>query len=173
MRPPRRARWLGGTALLVGLAVFRLASYERGARVPHEAPPPAGVSATHPAPPSATEERASDGIFIAPAGSAPLPPGPHHPHPITAQHERIYRENNLIGALNGAVDVRDAAGLRRLLAEYREQYPEDEHALQTGYAIIAECLDNQGPAACAQAQRYYDEEIASNLRRYVRRICLE
>lgn len=78
-----------------------------------------------------------------------------------------------MASLNGAVDVRDADGIRRLVATYRDEYPEDEHLLQDGYAIIADCIEHPGAASRARAQRYYDEALASNIRRYVRRHCLE
>lgn len=95
------------------------------------------------------------------------------PHPITPTHERIFRENNLIGNLNGAMDVEDVAGLRRLLKEYRDEYPEDAHVLQDGYELIANCQESLTPELRAKAQRYYDEELDSGLRRYIRRYCLE
>jgi hypothetical protein len=101
------------------------------------------------------------------------PKGPQHPHPITPEHLRIYRENNLLGALNGAMDEKDASGMRRLLAEYREEYPEDAHELAHGYEIIAACLEHPGDASATAARRYYDTETASTLRRYVRRHCFE
>ena len=94
-------------------------------------------------------------------------------HPVTADHRRIYRENNLIGDLNGAMDLADIAGLRGLLRQYREEYPEDAHVLQDGYALIADCLERPGPDTRAIAQRYYDEQLDSGLRRYIRRHCLE
>jgi hypothetical protein len=99
--------------------------------------------------------------------------GPVHPHPITEQHQRIFRENQLIGALDGAMDVRDGAGMRRLLQRYRQEYPDDPSALQSGYELIADCLEHPGPAARAAAQRYYDTERGSTLRRFVARHCLE
>ena len=95
------------------------------------------------------------------------------PHPITPQHERIFHENNLIGDLNGAMDVKDVAGLRQLLKQYREEYPEDSHVLQEGYELIANCLERPGPETRAVAQRYYDEQLDSGLRRHIRRHCLE
>jgi len=95
------------------------------------------------------------------------------PHPLTPQHQRIFRENNLIGDLNGAMDVNDAAGLRALLAQYREEYPEDAHVLQDGYGLIADCIERPGTETRAAAQRYYDEQLDSGLRRYIRRHCLE
>ena len=96
-----------------------------------------------------------------------------HPHPITPQHERIFRENNLTFALDGAVDAEDTSGIRRLLAIYREEYPEDSLVLQQGYQIIADCLERPGTATRAVAQRFYDTELASSLRRHIRRHCLE
>ena len=95
------------------------------------------------------------------------------PHAITPTHERIYRENQLIGNLNGAMDVKDAAGLRELLKQYRDEYPEDAHVLADGYELIASCLEHPGAETRAVAQRYYDEQLDSGLRRYIRRHCLE
>ncbi|HKO53037.1 MAG TPA: hypothetical protein VJV79_35250 [Polyangiaceae bacterium] len=94
-------------------------------------------------------------------------------HPITPQHERIYRENKLTFWLDGAVDVEDVAGIRRLLAIYRDEFPEDSLVLQQGYELIADCLERPGAATRAAAQRFYDTELASTLRRHVRRHCLE
>jgi hypothetical protein len=116
---------------------------------------------------------ASGPVPSASADSKPAPDEPLHPHPITPQHERIYRENNLTFSLDGAVDVEDAPGIRRLLARYREEFPEDSLVLQQGYEIIADCLDRPGGATRAAAQRFYDTELASALRRHVRRHCLE
>jgi hypothetical protein len=100
------------------------------------------------------------------------PEEPRHPHPITPAHERIFRENDFIGSLNGAMDVKDAPGMRRLLARYRAEYPEDALAVQAGYALIADCLERPGAESAAAARRYYETETASTLRRYVRRHCL-
>jgi hypothetical protein len=45
--------------------------------------------------------------------------------------------------------------------------------LQDGYELIANCLEKPGYATRAAAQRYYDEQLDSGLRRYIRRYCLE
>jgi len=109
-----------------------------------------------------------------PPAAAPVPDDdPVHPHPITAAHQLVFRENALIGAINGAMDVKDARGLRELLDQYRREYPEDPSQLQEGYRIIADCLDNPGAASTAAAQRYCDVERGSTLRRFVGRHCLE
>jgi hypothetical protein len=97
---------------------------------------------------------------------------PRRPHPITPQHERIFRENNLIGALNDAMDREDVPRLRRLNAEYREEYPEEEAQLvQEGYDIIADCIEHKAPRAEEAGRRFWQDHRASNLRRYVRRHC--
>lgn len=114
-----------------------------------------------------------DGVPIRPAGSAEVNAEGMQPHAITPTHERIYAENNLIGSLNGAMDVKDGPGLRRLLKQYRDQYPEDAHVLQDGYELIANCLEQPSADNRAIAQRYYDEQLDSGLRRYIRRHCLE
>lgn len=114
-----------------------------------------------------------DGVPVRPAGSAPVDAAGMLPHPITAEHARIFRENNLIASLDGAMDVRDAAGMRRLLQQYRAEYPEDAHVLQDAYELIADCLEHPSPELSARARRFYDERVDSGLRRYIRRYCLE
>jgi hypothetical protein len=114
-----------------------------------------------------------DGLRIAPANSGQAHEPGMLPHPITDQHRRIFRENALIGQLNGAMDARDARGLRALVAEYRDQYPEDAHVLQDGSELIARCLEGTDDTLRAAARRYYDERLDSGLRRYIRRHCLE
>ncbi|HTV20164.1 MAG TPA: hypothetical protein VMG12_15880 [Polyangiaceae bacterium] len=96
-----------------------------------------------------------------------------HPHPITAKHRRIFEENNRIGAMDGAMDQGDFAALRRMNADYRRDYPEDDHDLQQGYDLIADCLEARTPHAVTAARAFWQEHRASALRRYVRRHCLE
>lgn len=135
----------------------------------HATPASSPVRAAN-APPEPTEGT----LLINPADpDAPKPEGgPLHPHPITPQHERIFRENELIGELFGAMDVKDGAGVRRLADQYRREYPDDPNQLQKGYDIIADCLEHPDSDAKAAAQRYYDTERGSILRRFVARHCL-
>src|SRR5262245_36350908 len=118
---------------------------------------------------------ASDGVPIHPRGSAEPPPNTAtHPHGFTPAHERIYRENNLVGQLDGAMDANDVPAMRRLLAQYRDEYPEDSHEMQVGYELIVDCLESPNDREKrAVAQRYYDAKIQSGLRRYIRRHCFE
>jgi hypothetical protein len=140
-----------------------------------EAPRPrAAAPAPRPAARPADEVVTSDGLPIMPAGANdPRPDGPVHPHPITPQHQRIYRENRLVGELNGAMDVKDVPALRRMLEEYRRDYPEDDNMLQDGYAVIADCLERPGDDARAAATRWAETHRGSTLRRFVNRHCLE
>jgi hypothetical protein len=113
----------------------------------------------------------SDGLPIMPPRGSP--DGPVHPHPITPRHERIFAENRLIGALDGAMDVKDAAGMRKLLEQYRREYPEDDNMLQEGYAVIADCFEHPGPQSRAAAERWLPSHNGSTLKRWVKRHCLE
>jgi len=153
----------------------------RPSNVPPELPGPAAVVEPAAAAPVALvspqeTEPASfspDGVPIRPTGADVADTEGMRPHPITPQHERIFHENNLIGALNAAMDQKDVAELRIQLKQYRDEYPEDAHVLADGYELIANCLEHPGAGTRAAAQRYYDEELDSGLRRYIRRHCLE
>jgi hypothetical protein len=71
------------------------------------------------------------------------------------------------------VDGKEAPRLRELLKQYRDEYPDDPQDMQKGYALIADCLEHPSEDTRAAAQRFYDEEIASTLRRFVMRHCLQ
>jgi hypothetical protein len=181
--PSRRTVALGASglaSLLIALFGFflparlpDLPAHERD--LPRAAPlAPVPVSAPLALANPAPLERAADGVAIMP--QEPLDTavaGPMHPHPHTPAHERIYRENHLLGQLSGAMDQQDLDGLRHLLRQYREEFPEDSHRLQDGYALIADCLEAPSPATRARAERHWREQRGSTLRRYVRRHCLD
>ena len=190
MTPPARRAATAFTLLVAAAAwlVFRpdprreRAEPEQPAQVEDWPPapaaelPPPRVPLPAPLPPARKPDEVvtSDGLPIMPPGpNDPRPDGPVHPHPITPQHQRIFRENRLVGQLNGAMDVKDAPGLRRLLEEYRRDYPEDDQMLQDGYAIIADCLEHPGEAARVAATRWAETHRGSTLRRFVNRHCLE
>jgi hypothetical protein len=141
---------------------------EAAAKLVEPAPAPAPIT-----PPVTNANFSEDGVPIRPAGSVEVDAEGMLPHPITPQHRRIFHENDLIGALNAAMDQKDVAELRIQLKQYRDEYPEDAHVLADGYQIIADCLEHPGAETRAVAQRYYDEELDSGLRRYIRRHCLE
>lgn len=166
----RTTGWIAG-CLAAALLVFAASRPERERSATRAREPGELKSANADAPVLAL---AADGIPIKPRGAhAAVSDQPMHPHPITAAHERIYRENNLVGALNLAVDLEDAPRIREVVAQYRAEYPEDAHRLQDGYAIIADCLDRPALETRSRAQQFWQTEIRSQTRRYVRRYCLE
>jgi hypothetical protein len=136
---------------------------------------PRSALASLPAPSLAPAfDRAAGGVLVEPRDpSLPVPEGARHPHPITPEHERIFEENRLFAAISDAMDRRDTAGMRRMLEEYEDAYPEDSHLLRGGFAVIADCIDHPGEASTAAARAYDGANKASILRRYVRRHCFE
>lgn len=179
-------RWL---FVVAGAAVVALVAWlvlrgrtEEAASAPAEQPaapeadgrrlPP--VPRTPPAPeskPYNEEAHATDGVPIAPPRGEVV--GQAHPHPITPQHERIYAENRLVGGIEGAMEVKDAKGMRRLLEQYRREYPEDDQELQDGYGVIADCIEHPGAGPRAAAERWLDAHNGSTAKRFVLRYCIE
>jgi hypothetical protein len=165
--------------IAVGLRVRRNETPEVASTTPsetREAPVPASTPARAAAPPTATpaptpaavDGGATPGQVITDGGTEDLRPS----HPLTPRHARIYRENNIIAAMEGAMDVRDGRGMRYLLQQYRSEFPEDPNELQEGYGIIANCLEHPGPETTAAGQQYFDRERGSTLRKFVARYCL-
>jgi hypothetical protein len=179
----------GALLLLVGVIWWRALRAQPGTAVPDDEsaasiaaaePPPAAphVSALPPPPRRAAarddEVITSDGMPIMPAHDGEPKTEGMHPHPITPQHQRLFAENRLVGALEGAMLVKDAAGIRRLLEQYRREYPEDQNMLQDGYAVIADCLDHPGDASSrAEAEAWLVGHNGSPVKRFVLRHCLE
>ncbi len=123
---------------------------------------------------STRRSSAGNDIPVMAAGSADSTrDGPRRPHPIDAARLKIYRENNLIGAMNNAMDNDDYEALRRLNAEYESEYPKDENVLQEAYDIIADCEEGLTDERRARAEHFYATRRSSQLRRHVRRHCLE
>lgn len=147
-------------------------SGERVPPAPAAAPPPHAAAAPIANTAAASPATDAGAPAAAPSDNDAGEDALRHPHPITSAHVRIQRENNLLGALDGAMDVKDGAGMRRLLQQYRNEFPEDANDLQQGYRIIADCLEYPGPISTAAGQRYYDRERGSTLRRFVARHCL-
>jgi hypothetical protein len=130
--------------------------------------------------------RATQSVRAAPRPVAPsdvsaaAASGDEHPHPFTPEREALQQELRLVGALQDALDLEDVPALRGLVDRYRAHVPADENKLAEGYARLADCLDvdhdqrdDERASVLAAALAYYQNERASTLRRYIRRICLE
>jgi hypothetical protein len=151
----------GARANAVTRAVVTPATVEQ-ARVP--------PTQEHPAP---QRELALDNIPVMAPGTADnSDTEPRHPHPITPAHERNFRQLNRVAQLNSLMDVGDVDELRQMNRKYREEYPEAS-LYQDGYDLIADCLESRTSNTRAAAERYWSTQLASNLRRYVRRYCLD
>lgn len=136
--------------------------------------PPLARDAKRPAAPAAPEHVAADGIgFMPPHDGDPKPPGPLHPHPISAQHQRLFAENRIAFALDDATDAKDVTAMKALLSQYRRDFPEDQWQLQSGYAVIIDCLEHPGPASRQAAERWLDQNNGSTVKRSVLRNCIE
>jgi len=141
------------------------------------APSPGPVrarDAQRPAPSTPVEHVAADGVGFMPAHDGdPRPPGALHPHPISAQHQRLFAENRIAFALDDATDAKDVAVMKDLLARYRREFPEDQWQLQDGYAVIIECLEHPGPDSRRAADRWLDQNNGSTVKRSVLRNCID
>ena len=143
------------------------------------APPPAPAiarDAQRPSPsaPPEKEHVAADGVGFMPQHEGDArPPGPLHAHPISPQHERIFAENRIAFALHDATDAKDVAAMKALLAQYRREFPEDQWQLQSGYAVIIDCLEHPGPDSRRSAERWLDSNNGSTVKRSVLRNCID
>ena len=127
-----------------------------------------------PSPPRADEHVAADGIGFMPLHEGdPRPSGPLHPHPITPTHQRIFAENRIAFALDDATDSKDVAAMKALLEQYRRDFPEDHWQLQSGYAVIIDCLEHPGAASRAAAERWLETNNGSTVKRAVLRNCID
>ena len=70
------------------------------------------------------------------------------------------------------MEVRDVAGMRKLLEQYRREYPQDDNEVQDGYAVIADCFAHPGPASRDAGARWVEGHNGSTLKRFVNRHCL-
>ena len=177
---------LGAVTLLAGWLFSARRHERREVSPPPEdtttaaAPERENTNATPPprksAPPStkADEHVAADGLGFMPLHEGdPRPPGPLHPHPITPSHQRLFAENRIAFALDDATDAKDVTAMRKLLEQYRHDFPEDQWQLQGGYAVILDCLEHPGAASRAAAERWLDENNGSTVKRSVLRNCIE
>jgi hypothetical protein len=121
--------------------------------------------------PKAAREQHEAALTLASASSEHEPGDPSHP--ITPEHRLIYRQNYLIGQIDGAILVEDYEGIRRLNAEYRREYPDDDEPTREAYDMIADCLENKTPERVARARKFWETKRSSRARRDLRRSCLE
>jgi hypothetical protein len=156
---------LGACALAL-LAATLLPS-RRQARSERPATPATAAPDSAPLPP---RKPASTSSAIALANTAA--PDPHrHPHPITAEHRRLYREADLLDGAAASLRKNDVAQARALLAQHGTEY--EARSDSEGLALLADCIEHRDTASLERARGFYDRNIHSMVRRQLRTQCLE
>ncbi len=98
---------------------------------------------------------------------------PEHPHPITPEHVRLYHEVDLLDGAWHALRKRDVASARALVARHRSEYPGSAEDMNEGLDIVADCLEHPSTEIKERAQKFYDTKTFSQMRRRIRKLCLE
>jgi len=166
--------WLVAGALFLGaLAIWLLSGAEKvpeptQAETEEEAPADEPERQAAPAPPAPSAS-------VTRPVAAPAPSREEFPpsHPITEERQHLQRQNQYIQMLNDAMDLRDGPRLRELAKRFNDEGFVDTDKHGEGYLLIADCIEHPGEASRAAAQAFWDRERGSNLRRYIKRHCLE
>ena len=146
---------------------------EVAANAPRKPSAEAKVAATAPGErPTAVPADPYAGMYAGPGPDDPAGPG-MLPHPITAEHVRIYRDVELLDGAWQALKRRDFAQARVLLRQHAGEYGVRGYdELNDGLTLLADCMERPGPETRQAAQRFYDQQTASTARKRIRRHCL-
>jgi hypothetical protein len=163
---------VSGVALLVML--WRVQSAGNGERPRSEpavvvappAPVPEPRRTREPAPVrmAAAHDDATEQVAYDPA---------RHAHPITPEHLRMYREDELLNGAWRSLRKRDFALARKLVATHQSEYPDSKAHMDEGLLLLADCMQYPSAETTAKAQAFYDTKTFSPMRRRLRRLCLE
>lgn len=177
-KPTRSRRLLGAIALLGAAALALALVLLFGPRKPKTADTRATIGAdaipesdTANTPARPTAPIGSNAARTLPSRAREGPDEDRRPHPITPEHVRIQNENQMLGALNDATDVKDVARLRQLVEVWKSKHDADPEKYAEAYTVIADCLELRNDESRAKARRFYDENRWSTLRRHIRRHC--
>jgi hypothetical protein len=96
-----------------------------------------------------------------------------HPHPITAEHRRLYRDADLIDGAAALLRKGSVAEARALLAQHRIEYSPREGSDNEGLALLADCIERRDAPSIERARSFYERNTHSMVRRQIRRQCLE
>jgi type IV secretory pathway VirB10-like protein len=171
-----RALLVGGALLVVALVVWLLSGTDK-------VPEPTGAETTEEAPADEPERQAEPARAPTPAPTASVtrtvataaPSAEEFPpsHPITEERQRLQRQNQYVQMMNDAMDLKDGPRLRELAKRFNDEGFVDTDKHGEGYLLVADCLERPSEASRAAAQAFWDRELGSNLRRFVKRHCLE
>lgn len=96
-----------------------------------------------------------------------------HPHPITREHERLFRDVDLLHAADEAIKEGAFESARDLLARHHRELRGMSTVEEEGLLLLADCAQEPNSDNLARAQSFYDEHTESSVRRRLRRGCLE
>lgn len=178
--PSRTRGWK--TALLIASGVAALAVLWRVQSVSNSDRPrsePAVASAPPAAAPEPQPQRApgpTPAPMAAPDDDATEPAAydpTRHAHPITAEHLRMYREDELLNGAWRSLRKREFARARELVQTHQNEYPASKEHMDEGLLLLADCMEHPSAETRAKAQAFYDTKTFSPMRRRLRRHCLE
>jgi len=161
------AWWVGVCAL----AVFGAALLPSARDASRAAPPRA-----EPTPPEAVEPAQHAHVVrtaSTPSALASTAKPDRHPHPITAEHRRLYREADLLDGAAGLLRKKSVTEARSLLAEHRAEYAPRQGSDNEGLALLADCIERRDAGSIDRARAFYDRYTHSMVRRQIRKQCLE
>ena len=130
---------------------------------------------------AAATARAPLSAAPAPARSAPAPApllvsaghADRHPHPITKEHLRLYREADLLDGAAARLRKGATDDARVLLQQHAAEYSAGEGSDNQALQLLADCLDQRDAASVARVQAFYDRHTHSMTRRQLRKQCLQ
>jgi hypothetical protein len=96
-----------------------------------------------------------------------------HPHPITSEHARLYRDVDLVHAADEAIKEGAFDSARDLLAQHHRELRGMSSVEEEGLLLLADCAEAPSADNVARVQSFYDEHSESTVRRRLRRGCLE
>lgn len=96
-----------------------------------------------------------------------------HPHPITSDHERLYRDLDLLHAADEAIKAGDYDQARTLLAQHHRELGGMSAVEEEGLWLLADCAQHGRADDIERVRDFYEEHTDSTVRRRLRRACLE
>ena len=96
-----------------------------------------------------------------------------HPHPITSDHARLYRDVDLLHAADEAIKDGAFESARDLLAQHHRELRGMSSVEEEGLLLLADCAEEPSESNLARVRSFYDEHSESPVRRRLRRGCLE
>jgi pyruvate/2-oxoglutarate dehydrogenase complex dihydrolipoamide acyltransferase (E2) component len=96
-----------------------------------------------------------------------------HPHPITTDHQRLYRDVDLLHAADEAIKAAQYDQARALLAQHHRELGGMSAVEEEGLWLLADCAEHSNAENVERVRSFYEEHRDSTVRRRLRRACLE